>query len=208
MNTSGSIQAELAGTPDEIRELLGIAAQSVKVTTGLDLDFSSETLPLVDFYLSEARKGLLLRPEAGELVARALGAYFGQTLINCFEGFWMTQPDRPERWFVCFTRSHLALNPVGVALECLLGRSGHDGPPAEILVEENKRNALAARLELIPEVREEEYYLLSTRYDIFEIAHEAIREIPNAEEEEEEEVQEPALLLEPDDYHVLLDWEV
>ncbi|HOU92340.1 MAG TPA: hypothetical protein PLU22_14910, partial [Polyangiaceae bacterium] len=68
----------------------------------------------------------------------------------------------------------VAVNPVGIAYEALFRGEPHDGPAAEVELDADDRDLVTARLSALPSVREEEYYLLSTRLEVLEIVVEAL----------------------------------
>jgi hypothetical protein len=68
----------------------------------------------------------------------------------------------------------VAVNPVGIAYEALFRGEPHDGPAAAVELDADDRDLVAARLSVLPSVREEEYYLLSTRLEVVEIVVDAL----------------------------------
>ena len=165
----------LRGAPPGIADLAAAACQYVERAVGVGVDFTPETLPIVDHYVVLARHEVEERPELLPLIARALGAYFGQIVVRELGGFWHVPSEDEHRWQVCLRRVLLAFNPVGIAHEVLVQGSAK-GPPAAILVAPEERAAVFARLDSLPPVDEAEYFMLATRFEGLEIAVAALSE--------------------------------
>jgi hypothetical protein len=130
------------------------------------------------------------------LLSRAVGAYFGEVIRRSFAAFWMLPADDAYDWRIGFSRAYLALNPIGAAYDALTAKSEHDGPSSELSLLREEQESVAARLAALPEVAEEDYYRLSTRFEVIEIAFAALRsEMERAGVEatvyEAEDYQEP-----------------
>jgi len=147
----------------------------VHSSLGLELDFSHETLPLLDHYMVGARAELEARPEALPLVAQSLGAYFGQVLAVEFSGFWRASQPDAHTWMLCMQPVFLAVNPVGVAYDVLTRGGRHDGPSPALRVAREDEAFVADRLRALPEENEEDYYGFSTRFDGIAAVVEALR---------------------------------
>jgi hypothetical protein len=161
--------------PDLVVELAGNCQRFVRAAVGIEPDFTHETLPLVDHYLARARLEVAQRPEVTPLLAQALGAYFGQVVAVEFSGFWRASSPDPHNWLLCLQSVFLAINPVGVAYEALFLGDAHGGPSAELRLAREDRELVETRLAALPEVREEEFYSFSARFDVLSIAVEALR---------------------------------
>lgn len=180
--TDGESPAEEAGAggaapgaaPAEVVELAGALRAYVERAVGLAADGTPETLPLVDHYVDLVRSERAQRPEVLALVAPALGAYFGELLRQRIGGFWRLPSMDVHRWRVCSRQVRLAVNPVGIAYEAIFQGEPHDGPSAEVELDADERDLVAARLASLPSVREQEYYLLSTRLEVIEIVQDAL----------------------------------
>lgn len=160
--------------PEAIQELLGAAADYVERAVGVALDFTPDTLPLVDHYLQLARAGTDERPELIPLVVRPVGAYFGEVIRRCVPAFWQVESGDIADWWLCAERIFLAINPMGVAYDALAQGGRHDGPPSTLHVAPEDRAAVEERLKLLPEVPEDEYYLLSTRLEVIQTVADAL----------------------------------
>jgi hypothetical protein len=147
----------------------------VKRSLGTDLDFTPETLPLLDHYLSEVREELAVKPELAELTAHAAGAYFGEVLRRQMRGFWDMPSASLHDFQICSSVAFVAINPFGVAYDALYGGSEHGGPRSNLRLAPEDHGYIAARLATVPEVPEDQYFLLTTRIEVIEITVEALR---------------------------------
>ena len=163
-----------APAPEPILELVRACLDYVKRSLGTELDFTPETLPLLDHYLSEAREQLSAKPELVELTAHAAGAYFGEVLRRQMRGFWRTAPSLHD-FQVCSSVAFVAINPFGVAYDALYGGTEHGGPRSNLRLAPEDHGYVAARLATVPELPEDQYYLLSTRIEVIDITVEALR---------------------------------
>jgi hypothetical protein len=161
--------------PPEIVDLAASCADYVRGAVGVELDFTADTLPLLDHYVAGVRETLAGRDEIGGLVARVVGAYFGEVLRRTFGGFWRAPSSSLHDWAFCARSVFLSVNPAGVAYDALFAGTEHDGPRSQLRVAPEYREAVSARLASLPPVPEDEFYLLSTRLEAVEVAVEALR---------------------------------
>jgi hypothetical protein len=164
-----------SAVPEVVLELAASCVRFVHTKFGIALDFTHETLPLLDHYAQEARAELKNRPEATTLLVEAMGAYFGQVLAVEFGGLWKQEGTDPHGWRVCLQSAFLHVNPVGVAYDILYGGHTHAGPSSELGLAREDKAMVEDRIAALPPVREEEYFTFSARYDVFHIAFEALR---------------------------------
>jgi hypothetical protein len=161
--------------PEPIQELISACLQYVKRSLGTELDFTPETLPLLDHYLGEVREELETKPELAELTAHAAGAYFGEVVRRQIKGFWRTPSGSLHDHQICSSVAFVSVNPFGVAYDALYGSAEHGGPRSNLRVAPEDHGYVAARLATVPEVPEEQFYLLTTRIEALEITVEALR---------------------------------
>jgi hypothetical protein len=162
--------------PEAVAELAIACVDYVERALGVTLDFTDETLPVLDHYLITARGDLAARPEVARVLARTVGAYFGEVLRHEFGGFWrIPLAENVHDWQWCSRAVFLALNPIGVAFDALYGGDGHDGPGSRLRVLAEDRGLVDARLAAMPPVPEAEYYRLTTRIEVIEVATIALR---------------------------------
>jgi hypothetical protein len=161
--------------PEPIADLVRACLDYVKRSLGTDLDFTPETLPLLDHYLSEAREALEAKPELAEITAHAAGAYFGEVLRRQMQGFWRAPSASLHDYQICSSIAFVSINPFGVAYDALYGGTEHGGPRSNLKLAPEDHGFIAARLETVPELPEDQFYLLSTRIEVIEITVEALR---------------------------------
>ncbi len=162
-------------TPEPIAELVAACLDYVRRSLGTELDFTPETLPLLDHYLSEVREELETKPQLAELTAHAAGAYFGEVLRRQMRGFWRAPSASLHDYQVCSSVAFVSINPFGVAYDALYDKSEHGGPRSNLRLAPEDHGYIAARLATVPEVPEEQFYLLTTRLEAIEITVEALR---------------------------------
>jgi hypothetical protein len=171
---SGEASGPNVGGPPEIVELAEGCVRFVEAALGVRLDFEPETLPVLDHYLSTRRAELGDKPESRGLIARAVGAYFGEVVRRCVESFWHIRSDDPSTWEVRLAPVFLSFHPIGVAYDSLTHGDQY-GPTEYLRIEDEDREAIEARLAELPPATEDEFYLLSTRLEVLEIAVDAIK---------------------------------
>jgi len=163
----------LAPPPPAVAELVAAASRFVAARYKVALDGTPETLSLVDQYVRDAREAVRERPESLELVAPALGAYFGEVARHAFGAEWFAEGAH-DAWRLYFTNVYLAFNPIGLAREALTMRD-EEGWHAHFEVDPGERDAIDERLRAIPEVDEEDYYLPTARLETLTIVVETLR---------------------------------
>lgn len=186
----------LPPAPPHVLELAEACVRFVERTVGIRPDYQPETLPLVDHWLREGRAAVQLRPETVPLLAHAAGAYFGEVVRRRYAAWWRTESSDPAAWRVELRDVYLSFCPVDVARDALGLERGPDDELLEATsfdLDDDDREAVAARLAELPEVEEEEYRAPSTRLEVLDIIVDAIRRKQVAEEQ-------PPLALEPEDY--------
>jgi hypothetical protein len=160
--------------PDVIQELAVSCVQFVQAAVGMELDFTHETLPILDHYARIARQQVAARPEAAPLLAQTMGAYFGQVVAAELTGFWRVVDADSHQWLLCLQPVFLALNPVGVGYDVLFAGSDHPGPSSELRLARQDRELVELRIAALPETSEEDYFTFSTRFDVTQIAAEVL----------------------------------
>jgi len=159
--------------PETILELSAACSRFVQGKYGVPLDFTGDTLSLVDQYVREARESVKKEPATFDLVAYAIGGYLGEVMRRTFGGEWFVEGE-PLQYRLYFTRVKLSTNPLGLAREALLEA---DDPEfhSSLAVDPKYRAFVEERLKDVQPVPEEEYYLPSTRFDtaafIVELLH-------------------------------------
>jgi|GEM_PF-766196 len=181
--------------PDSIAELCAQCANYVARALAMPLDFTAETLPILDHYLTLVRSASDERPALLELVANAAGAYFGELVRQRIDGFWLMPTPDVHDWYVCARSVYFKFNPIGVVHEVIAQSTSHSGPGGEFHLARDERALIADRLAAVPAVSTDHYYLLTTRLEAIDIVIETLRWVLNEGGQE--------LSLEPEDYESL-----
>ncbi len=150
-----------AEVPDHVRDLCLACVQYVQTATGVALDFTPDTLPVLDHYLRTVRDA---KDDVRGLVSAAAGAYFGEVTRRMYGARWHAPEGEPDAWRLEFTQCFLHFNPVGFAREAIEGRDVGDGHGFGVNADDVP--ALEAGLAVYEDVPEDEYYLLSTRLEV------------------------------------------
>jgi hypothetical protein len=164
----------VSAPPDPVPEYATACLDYVRRALGFELDFTAETLPVLDHYLAGVRAEVLERPEIGGLVARAAGAYFGEVVRTVVPGFWRIPSPNVHDWQLCARLAFLWVNPIGIAFDAVYRSSEHEGPRSILRCAPEDREYLERRLATVPPVPEDQYYLLTTRLEVLEVANEAL----------------------------------
>jgi len=151
-----------------VMDLTVACVTSVKNATGMELDLTGDTLPILDHYAELVDSP---RDEMVSLLAPMSGAYFGELLRRQLDdGEWVTDPDDYTEWRLRFERCSLTFNPIGVALEVLLGQDVPDwGAPLRTAPEDRLR--IEKALQVFGDVRDRDYYTFSVRFEAIEQAY-------------------------------------
>ncbi len=160
--------------PEPIFESASACLEYVRRALAFELDFTAETLPVLDHYVTGVRETLTERPELAPLVARATGAYFGEVVRTVVPGFWRIPSANVHDWQLCCRLAYLWVNPVGIAYDALYGTSEHEGPRSILRSSPEDRPYLERRLETLPPVPEDQFFLFTTRLEVIEVANEAL----------------------------------
>jgi hypothetical protein len=180
-------------TPDAILESTLACLRFVKDALGVELDFTPETLPILDHYLLAARETLSDRPELRELVWRCAGAYFGELVRRRYNGFWLLPNADVHTWRLNQSRVLLSFNPIGIVAEAVAGSDNSEGPEGALRLAHADQEEVAIRLAQTPALPEDQYYLLSTRLEVIDTVVEHLR--LRMEQNDQADVE-----FDPDDY--------
>lgn len=155
---------DLLVAPLEVQHLTTSAHEYISKATAFDVDGTSDTLPAVDVYLAQVPRE---RPELLDLVAAAVGCYFGEVLRAEFGGTWHLDGGAPERWRLELGVLPLSVYPVGIAYQAMARGQERDRYDDLLHVAPPRQELLAEILGRI-RVSEDEYYGLSGRFDTLE----------------------------------------
>jgi hypothetical protein len=161
--------------PEEIEDLAAACVRFVHDAIKVELDFTPETLPLLDYYLSVARDEIKEKLELRELVFRAAGAYFGEVMRRRLNGYWLMPTADTHSWRVCGRHVLLAINPVGVIAEAVAQSEESEGPSGALRLARLDQEDVARRLAEAPPLPEDEFFLTSTRLEVIDVVVEHLR---------------------------------
>jgi len=178
-------------TPDKILpspqiEALALRCQAhVKNRLGLELDFQNETLSLLDHFIVDLAReegegtvpppGDPRRAQLIHLLAPTIGAYFGEVICRLYPCRWRCASDNPRDWLLEFEHVPLRFNPVGAAAEALVEQYVEESWNSSISTAPEEMEALGERLAAAPPVPENEFFALTTRFEVLQIAQEWLR---------------------------------
>lgn len=161
-----------SGTPNEVEDLALTAFRVVRERLSLELDFTPETISILDHVLVEQAADPA-SPAASVLVPCA-GAYFGEVVRRNLGAFrWHCPSDDYAGWRLEGEEKFLFFNPIGVALERVLGEAV-DGYHAHLGLYPDDRVKVQRVLEGLGPVREDDYYRLGVRLEVLEAALRAV----------------------------------
>ena len=158
--------------PEEVEDLALGAFRMVKEKLAFELDFTPETLPVLDHYLE------LLRQEGDgvpdekvvSVVAPCAGAYFGEVARRAFPNLrWHLAKDDYPRWRLEAVDVFLCFNPIGVALEALYRETVAEYA-AHFTLLPAEQDLVNSSLESTGPVREDDYYRLAVRHEVLDQA--------------------------------------
>ncbi|MGE0791596.1 MAG: hypothetical protein AB7S26_38325 [Sandaracinaceae bacterium] len=158
--------------PQDVVQDLALGAFRMVKAKGFELDFTPETLPLLDHYLAELVAGEDGEPDESSVavVAPCAGAYFGEVCRRSLPGLaWTATPEEYEEWRMGRDDEALEFNPIGVVLEAIY-RAPVEGWHGHFAVRPTMRAALDKALEDQGPVREDDYYRLAVRHEVLEQA--------------------------------------
>ena len=158
--------------PVIVAELCAAGVRFIQQKYGVPLDFTSDTLSLVDQYVREARAEILALPSSLDLIANSIGAYFGEVVRRTYGGYWVRDAE-PHLFCLGLSRVHLSFNPIGIAREALL-REPQEGWNAHLTLPPGDQAYVHDRMDAMSQVDEDEFYLPSTRFDAIALAFDAL----------------------------------
>lgn len=177
----------VAPAPAAIAELAESCVRYVDRALGVKLDYTAETLPLLDHYLAEAQKALVAQNEDDTKAALATlpllvhtsGAYFGEVVRRRYPSWWRLEGGDPMTYRLEFETAYLAFAPMLFMYEALARSLAVHGDQAlfdaaQIEMDEDDQKAAVARLAEL-EVSDEEYYAPSTRLEAIDVVVDTIR---------------------------------
>ncbi|MEM9068439.1 MAG: hypothetical protein AAGE52_08025 [Myxococcota bacterium] len=154
--------------PTHVQDLATACVASAKAVVNIELDFTTDTLPILDHYAQQALGEDATQEQALGLIAPMCGAYFGEVVRRRFEMLrWHAPPDEYGGWRLEGENIFVYFNPIGVALE-VLTQADADGWNAHVEVQPKDRDAVKHAVELFGAVRETDYYSFGIRLETLE----------------------------------------
>lgn len=148
--------------PGAVHELAERTVDFVRRAVGIALDYTPETLPILDHYLRQVPDENL---ETVALISATAGAYFGEVARRTLGGEWGDTDGAPTEWELTVAGA-LRLTPGAFAREAILTT---DTGEAEYDVPEPDREAVEDALEAKGVVAEDEYYSLCGRLETMQL---------------------------------------
>ncbi|MDD5306255.1 MAG: hypothetical protein PHU25_02930 [Deltaproteobacteria bacterium] len=170
--------------PQDIGSLAERCVAHVRHRLAFELDYTYETLGVLDHFvrLVVADEGGGTVPPPGHqrrahlvhLLAPTFGAYFGEVVRRAYPCRWRMDGEDPAEWALEFDEIFLRFNPLGAAAEALVEK------PVEtwggsLATSPEETPLLAERLSLAPPLPENEFYALTSRFDVLQIAEDWLR---------------------------------
>lgn len=177
-----------SGAPDVVEDLALAAFRMVKEKLAFELDFTPDTLPVLDHYLRTLADEDRGKPDEKvvSVVGPCAGAYFGEVVRRGLDGFrWHCPSDDYQKWRLEGTHVFLSFNPIGAALEALYDETLSDWS-AHLSLLPAQRDAVTRSLEASGPVRGEDFHRLAIRYEVLEQALGVLHAIGNGEPVEPE----------------------
>lgn len=178
-------------TPEPIELLAERCVVHVRNRFGFELDFTPETLGVVDHFIDEVVIEEVggHRPPAGDrrrshlvhLLAPTLGAYFGEVIRGCMRCRWRFPGEDPREWLLEFEQYFLRFNPAGAAAEALFQAPVEEWAGA-LVAAPGQMLTLYQRLAAAPPLPEDQFFSLATRHEVLQIVDDWLRQQSAAED--------------------------
>ena len=154
--------------PPRVREYADQAVSYVQRALGVQLEYDSNTLPVLDHYLRSVPDD---QPAALQLVVATSGAYFGEVVRQRLGGRWELG-DREAQWRIVLPTG-LNFSPVGF-VAAAIARADLEDLDSEIAAPARLLPYVQRALARMGEVSVDDYYSLCGRLDTLEHVHEVL----------------------------------
>jgi hypothetical protein len=148
--------------PGAVHELAERTVDFVRRALSIALDYTAETLPLLDHYLATVPRD---QPETVRLIATTAGAYFGEVVRRTLGGSWDDRDDQAPIDWTLELSGGVSITPGGLAALAIL-QAETEGVDGEIDVPRGARDLVEQALASRGRVAEDEFYSLSGRLEI------------------------------------------
>jgi hypothetical protein len=158
----------LDSVPPRVREYADQAVSYVRRALGIQLEYDSNTLPVLDHYLRTVPED---QPAALQLVVATSGAYFGEVVRQRLGGRWELA-DQEAEWRIVLPTG-LNFSPVGF-VAAAIARADLADLDSEIAAPPRMLPYVQRTLARMGEVTIDDYYSLCGRLDTLEHVHEVL----------------------------------
>lgn len=158
----------LDSVPPRVREYADQAVSYVQRALGVQLEYDSNTLPVLDHYLRNVPED---QPAALQLVVATSGAYFGEVVRQRLGGRWELA-DQEAEWRMVLPTG-LNFSPVGF-VAAAIARADLEDLDSEIAAPPRMLPYVQRALARMGEVSIDDYYSLCGRLDTLEHVHEVL----------------------------------
>ena len=158
----------LDSVPPRVREYADQAVSYVHRALGVQLEYDSDTLPVLDHYLRNVPED---QPAALQLVVATSGAYFGEVVRQRLGGRWELA-DQEAEWRIVLPTG-LNFSPVGF-VAAAIARADLEDLDSEIAAPPRMVPYVQRALARMGEVSVDDYYSLCGRLDTLEHVHEVL----------------------------------
>lgn len=166
---------ETATAPAPVDELAASCVKFVKDALGLPLDYSAETLPILDHYVRT--KAAVTGDEVRDLLTPMLGAYFGEVVRRSMPGArWHVAGEAYTDYRLEFDSFFLCFNPMGVAAEVLEG-DDVEGYGTHFQLLDDGRKVVEDALSRSTNVSVDDYYSFTMRFETLELVVSVLAEL-------------------------------
>jgi hypothetical protein len=154
--------------PLRVREYADQAVSYVRRSLGIQLEYDSNTLPVLDHYLRTVPED---QPAALQLVVATSGAYFGEVVRQRLGGRWELAEQEAE-WRIVLPTG-LNFSPIGF-VAAAIARADLADLDSEIAAPPRMLPYVQRALARMGEVTVDDYYSLCGRLDTLEHVHEVL----------------------------------
>jgi hypothetical protein len=158
----------LDSVPLRVREYADQAVSYVRRSLGIQLEYDSNTLPVLDHYLRTVPED---QPAALQLVVATSGAYFGEVVRQRLGGRWELAEQEAE-WRIVLPTG-LNFSPIGF-VAAAIARADLADLDSEIAAPPRMLPYVQSALARMGEVTVDDYYSLCGRLDTLEHVHEVL----------------------------------
>ena len=154
-------------------DLAAACLTAVESAIGVALDYTQDTLPILDHYFRTTEVGEGENDEVLSLMAPICGAYFGEVVRRELGMEWHVPSDEYLAWRLEHRGCFLWFNPVGAAIEGLVNAEAA-GWNAHLHMLDRDTETVRGALAGLGEIRAEDYFRLTVRYEVLQTAIESM----------------------------------